>query len=105
MKRINRTVTFEDGVEVGVVEEEYDVPVPQTISPRQLRLQLRSINMLDQIPTLLDSLPEGVREDAWIEWEYATEIRRDHPVLMQMIGALGLTEEQVNDFFIYASER
>lgn len=105
MKRIQKTVVFQDGIQIAVEEQEIDVPVPYHISARQMRLHLRSIGMLDQIPALLNALPDDLREDAWIEWEYGTTIERDSRLLMQIAQSLGLSDEQIDEFFILASER
>lgn len=38
-----------------------------------------------------------------IAWEYATEVRRDSPMVQAMAQQLGLTDEQVDDLFRQAS--
>ena len=38
-----------------------------------------------------------------VAWEYATEVRRDSPMVEAMAQQLGLTEEQVDDLFRQAA--
>ena len=43
------------------------------------------------------------REAALIEFEYATEYRRDHPLVTMLGTELGLTEEQIDGAFVVAT--
>jgi hypothetical protein len=42
------------------------------------------------------ALPEPERSQAQIEWDYASEFRRLHPLIVKLIPILGLTDEQVD---------
>jgi hypothetical protein len=42
-------------------------------------------------------LPSSEKEQAEIEWEYASEFHRSHPLIVQLIPILGLTDEQVDN--------
>jgi hypothetical protein len=70
----------------------------RTLSARQLRLGLLSANITPtQVLAVIDGLPEGVeKETAKIEWEYATEFRRTHPLIETVGAALNLTPEQID---------
>ena len=65
------------------------------LTPRQARWVL-----LDE--GLLDAVEEIVKLDRKYEiyWEYATEIRRDDAVLLQLAAALGITSEKLDEMFI-----
>lgn len=76
---------------------------PKTVTVRQVRLQLLAAGYL---PTVTDAIaamtgPEG--EAARIEWEYATEVKRDHPLTQALMAVLGLTDEQMNELFVAAA--
>lgn len=73
--------------------------VPATVTPRQVRLLLLSQNLLPQVEAMIASSTEDVR----ITWEYATEFKRNDPLLGQLAGELGLSSEQVDQFFIAAA--
>lgn len=69
-----------------------------TLSPRQLRLALVRANIpLAQVRAALDAIPDPQeREEALIEWDYATEYRRTHPLITSMALAFGLNDEQLD---------
>lgn len=71
---------------------------PNVVSPRQIRLALIaagiSLASIDQL--IADN------ETAKVEWEYATEIHRDHALLSQMATALELTSTEVDAIFASA---
>lgn len=76
------------------------VPVPASVTPRQVRLLLLSQNLLDRVEAMIAQQDEATR----ITWEYASEFRRDDPLLLALAGNLGLTEEQIDQFFIAAAQ-
>jgi hypothetical protein len=78
---------------------EPQMPVPEVVKPRQARLALLNAGLLAGAEAALDALPSPQREAALIEWEYATEIRRDHALIAAIAAALSLTELQVDDLF------
>lgn len=75
------------------------VPVPESITPRQCRLILLSQNLLDQVETMIKTQDRAVQ----LAWEYASEFRRDDPLLDQLAKGLGLTDAQLDQFFIAAA--
>lgn len=81
-----------------------DMPVPAVVSMRQARLALLGAGLLGAVESGIDGLPEPDRSAARIEWEYATELRRDHPLIASLAQQLGLSEQQVDGLFIAASQ-
>lgn len=71
------------------------VPVPAVVSMRQARLALLQAGLLASVETAM----AGASAADQIEWEYATEVRRDSPLVVSMTAALGWTAEQVDDLF------
>lgn len=78
--------------------------LPDTCTPRQLRIALiQSGISLATIESQIDSISDSVqREIARAEWEYALEIKKEHPLVDMIASNLNLTEKQVDDIFVLA---
>lgn len=74
--------------------------VPETITPRQCRLVLLQQGLLSQVEAMIAQQDEATR----ITWEYATEFRRNDPLLNQLSVNLNLTQGQIDQFFIAAAQ-
>jgi len=74
--------------------------VPVKITMRQARLALLQAGLLDAITS---SIVESTDEEMKIEWEYATEIRRDWPSLISTTESLGVSKFDLDAMFIAAS--
>ena len=81
-----------------IAEVERKARTPQSITSLQAKLQLNRIGMLDQVDALILA-----DKEVSLYWEYALEIQREHPILLQMATTLGLTDTQVDEMFIEAS--
>lgn len=68
------------------------------ITRRQLRLTLvRNSIPLASVDGAIAAMPEGLpKEEAQIEWADASTFNRNHPTLLLIAGALGLTEAQID---------
>ena len=64
-------------------------------TPRQARLALTQAGLLAAIEAWVAAAPDAVR----IEWEYATEIRRNWPPITAAATALGLSDAQLDGLF------
>lgn len=91
-------------VEIIKPVEEEEVPVDENVVPTEItrlqaKLQLLEIGLLDEVE-------EMVKQDRRVElyWTDAQSIERNHPILNQMVMALGLTSEQLDNLFIEASK-
>jgi hypothetical protein len=73
--------------------------VPSSVTPRQVRLVLLAQGLLESVETLIASQDEATQ----ITWKYASEFRRDDPLLNQLAVNLNLTAEQLDEFFIAAA--
>lgn len=70
---------------------------PPPLTARQLRLWLLSRGITRaMVEAKLADLPEPVREAAEIEWEYSTEYLRDHPLIVQIGAAFGMSVEDID---------
>lgn len=71
-----------------------ETPKPiREIDARRLRLALLELGLLDTVELALSNLPKS----AQIDWEYATIIREDYPLVVSLSGALGLDVTQIFD--------
>nr|WP_289100136.1 hypothetical protein [uncultured Halomonas sp.] len=78
-------------------------PIPTSITPRQARLALLQAGLLSQVDTAIASLESPAKEQAQIEWEYATSIERSSEWINQLGSALGLDATGIDDLFKTAS--
>lgn len=101
-------VVEDDGVVVNRVYLQNPpevVSVPESVSARQIRLWLIDNNIsLTSVENTINSIVnENLREKTLVEWEFAPYIERDHPLVNTLAESLGLTNEQVDQAFITAS--
>lgn len=68
------------------------------VSMRQARLALEQQGIL----TLVENLINSKGRPAQIEWEYSTHIERNHPLVLEFINELGMTEAQMDRLFTLA---
>jgi len=82
---------------------EYVAPppvVPQSVTPRQVRLVLLEQGLLASVEEMIAQQDEATK----ISWQYASEFRRNDPLLNQLAVNLNLTSQQIDEFFIAAAE-
>jgi hypothetical protein len=80
---------------------EFVPSVPQSVTPRQIRLALidRGI-MPEDITAQLSAIEDSVlRAKALAEWEFARDVKRSHPLIAQLAGALQFTDDDVDEIF------
>lgn len=92
----------EEWVEGAEVEQL--AAVPRIITMRQARLLLHSLGLLTQVQAAIDALPEPPRITAQIEWDYSSEVHRDKELVKMIAQQLDLTDSQVDQMFIEASQ-
>jgi len=81
---------------------EYVAPppvVPQSVTPRQVRLVLLEQGLLASVEAMIAQQDEATK----ISWQYASEFRRNDPLLNQLAINLNLTSQQIDEFFIAAA--
>lgn len=92
--------------EVEIFTEEIIVNtiVPEVVTPRQMRVALILSGILvEDIESVIESLPEPDKSITRITWEYSTEFQRNNPILVAMAPALNLSESDVDQLFILAN--
>ena len=85
-------------------EPEEGPTVPISITPRQGMIMLSRAGLLATINAAIDAIEGQAGEEARIDFERATEWRRDWPLINALAGGIGLTSAQVDDLFIAASQ-
>lgn len=86
--------------EIAALPPPAPMPMP-VITRRQLRLALLTCFGLTgaQVETKIAAMPGTPieREAALIEWQDGDRFRRDHPLVVALGAALGLTEAQIDE--------
>jgi hypothetical protein len=75
--------------------------VPPTISKFQASKQLRAMGKYQDLMAELDKDTTG---NAKIDWMDAQNLARNHELVLGMAYVLGLTDEQLDDFFVAANQ-
>lgn len=87
-------------VEDEALKKEYEKSlIPDTISLRQARLYLLSINLLDDLEEIISQ-----NRAYQIEWEYANQIERESPLVEILGQALNLDSDVIDNMFMEASK-
>jgi hypothetical protein len=99
-KRAVKKLTLEsDGWEI------VDAPLAtavQEVTPLQLRLAILNGDILSL--EQLDAAIASKGAEAQIRWNYAPSIPINHPLVVELKAAFGLTDDQVEQIFIEASQ-
>jgi hypothetical protein len=76
------------------------VVVPTSVSARQFKLQLLAAGLLDQV----DEWVATQGKDVQISYEYSGSFLRTEPMMASGFEAMGVTEEQIDAFYIAAAK-
>lgn len=79
------------------------VQTPSAVSMRQARLALLQAGKLADVDAAIAALPSPAKEAAQVEWEYATEVRRDSALMRQLAAAIGLDDAALDALFVQAA--
>ena len=75
-----------------IIDQSILLPIPvREIDARRLRLALLQLGLLDDVETSLSKLGRA----AQIDWEYATTIREDYPLVVALATNLGLDTDAI----------
>ncbi len=75
-------------------------PIPQSITPRQIRLQLTAMGLRQQVEDWVATQPLATKD--W--WEFSLSYERNNQMLIDAAAHFGLTSEQLDQLFIEASK-
>ena len=98
-------VVPEDDLPTGWRMETSTQAVRAAVTPRQIRLALIGIGVMPEaITAALSAIPDPVsRARALAEWEFATDVERNHPLIGMLGAALGQSPAQIDALFITAA--
>lgn len=97
---VSTSLTLVTGVPVRTAVTEPIPAVWPEITARQLRLALLSIDLHEaDVDALLASDPAGM-----VEWKHASTYKRTHPLVNSLGLLFSITEAQIDDLWIWASE-
>jgi hypothetical protein len=82
-------------------DEVRPLPVPESVDMRQARIKLLREGVLDQVDAMIRNSNEP---EVVIEWNFARELRRDHPFVNAVQLILGKTNSDMNRWFTEASQ-
>jgi len=74
-------------------------PVPEAVTMRQARLALSRAGVLKAANDAIEAMEGQPGEEARIEWDYAAELRRDHPLVAGLGQSLGLDDSAIDNLF------
>lgn len=77
--------------------------VPASVTMRQTRLALLAAGKLGAVDTAIAALPSPQKEEAQIEWTFATSVERSSPVVALLGPALGFDDAALDDLFTVAA--
>ena len=81
------------GDELEVIDDPVPTTIIRSINMRRLRLALLQLELLDDIDAVVAAQPRS----AQIEWEFAIEVKADHPLVVQFVAALNLDIDAIID--------
>ena len=89
------TTWLADGNTIPVPVAPPIVPQPREIDARRLRIALLQLGYLAKVEAAIASADEETK----IEWDFATIIKEDYPLVKSLAFASGLTAENINAIF------
>jgi hypothetical protein len=82
--------------------DEMKARLPSVASARQIRLALLELGKLAEVQSFVEGLQEPMKTKVLIEWEYATEVRKNSPTIQELYKQMGWTKEQLDEVFVVA---
>ena len=98
----NVTTGKQEVVQIDIFIEEPTVQVPTQITPRQIRQQLTAIGLRQTVEDLISASNDYDLKD-W--WNHSQDFQRSHPVLLEVATQLGMSEDDMDNFFIEAASK
>ena len=93
--RTTQVVTVEEQIAAYEAQKAAEKRAKMACTPRQARLALASAGVYEAVQTAV----AAVSDQARIEWEYATMVERTSPIITEMQGSLGMTDEELDGLF------
>lgn len=78
-------------------------PVPASVPNLFGRLALLQAGRLADVEAALAALAEPQKAEAMVWWDYSPVIERQHPLTIQIGAACGMTDADIDGFFVSAA--
>ena len=99
-----RDATGEEIAEIEARQAAIVVPaVPQQVTMRQARLALLKSGQLATINSAIAGMAGPTGDQARIEWEFSSEVKRNQALVVAMSAVLSMTSEQTDAMFVTAA--
>jgi len=72
--------------------------IPQAVSPRQIRQALTRFDLRTQVEAAVAAGDQDLKD--W--WEFSTVVERNHPMVVGMATALGISDHTLDAIFLAA---
>jgi hypothetical protein len=95
--RTQKTEIYKDGKLIESIES--PILPPPTITPAQCRVMLHRLELLKEVEGLI---AKDAELSIW--WEYSLSIERENEHVLNLASKLKWESEQLDDFFIDASQ-
>ena len=96
----NGSVQITDEEASSLLAEKQPAPtIPQVVSPRQIRLAMTQLGMRTQVESAVNAASQEVQDT----YHYATEFRRDDPLIPPLAKQLGITDAQIDQLWSLAT--
>lgn len=89
----------EEAIQKAIDKRKEELKV-KSITPRQIRLQLITLGLRQQVEDWVATQPLATRD--W--WEFSLSIDRDNQMLIDAATGFGLTSDKLDTFFIEANK-
>lgn len=87
-----------DAREAAALAEQARAHIPLSVSPRQIRQALTRFNVRTQVEAAVAAGDQDLKD--W--WEFATVVERNHPMVVGMATALGISTTELDAIFVAA---
>lgn len=95
---------LKNNIKATPVLEDIKTPVPQTVTKAQGKAALLEFGVYEGVVSYIESLPDREKILALIAFSDTNEWQRQSPFLTQCAVELGLSEEDLDNLFLLASE-
>lgn len=91
-------ITDEEAQAIQAEIEANQPAIIPTITMRQARLSLLKDNLLSTVDAAITT------DEQIIWWDYSTTVERSNPLVIEVLTALGKSDEEIDQMFIGASQ-
>lgn len=81
-----------------------NTPVPESVTKRKGRQQMILMGVIDAVQPAIDAIEDPIQR-ALVQsfWDDSSDYERNHPQMIGLASAIGITESQLDQAFIQAS--